>query len=140
MTIIDKFSSFYSDLASMEISELKNIYSSDVTFIDPIAQHKGLIAVENYFAKLLHNAKYCNFTIHNKESTQSGNYLVTWTMVFTSAKMQGGKPIKVDGLTQLEISDNKITYHRDYYDLGQMIYENIPLLGRIVKRIKRGLQ
>lgn len=139
MTVIDKFSLFYTDLASMQISELSNIYSDNVTFIDPITQHEGISAVETYFSKLLQNAKHCRFVIHNKESTVNGNYLVTWTMEFTTSRMQSGKPICVDGLTQLSVSDDKITFHRDYYDLGQMIYENIPLLGRIVKRIKRGL-
>ena len=64
---------------------------------------------------------------------------MTWTMKFTSSKMNKGKPISVDGITMLVIENDKITYHRDYYDLGQMLYENVPLLGLIIKRIKRSL-
>ncbi|MGB3725504.1 MAG: nuclear transport factor 2 family protein [Glaciecola sp.] len=137
MSIIDKFSSFYTDLASMQVSELASIYSEDVKFVDPIASHQGLSAVEAYFSRLLHNAKYCTFTIHNKEKTESGLYVVDWTMSFTSKRMNSGQPISVDGITMLKVIGNKITFHRDYYDLGQMIYENVPLLGRVIKRIKR---
>lgn len=123
----------------MQVSELSSIYSDDVVFIDPIAEHKGIVAVEGYFSRLLHNAKYCQFVIHSKDQTTDGNFVVNWTMSFTSTKMNKGKPIDVDGLTVLKLSNNKIVFHRDYYDLGQMIYQNIPILGRIIKRIKRSL-
>ena len=154
MNAITKFENFYTDLASMKVHELSDLYSEDVVFIDPIAAHSGIVAVEKYFAKLLHNAKFCTFTIHGIENTQktphtsefsnkvfeeSVNYTVTWTMSFTSSRMNKGQPIDVDGITQLKVKNDKINYHRDYYDLGQMVYENIPLLGRIVKRLKRTL-
>lgn len=139
MDIIDKFSSFYTDLASMQVSELGTIYSVDVTFIDPIAEHKGIEAVQTYFSNLLHNAKHCTFTIHEKLETTAGNFAVTWTMVYTSSRINKGKPISVDGITMLKLNNGEISFHRDYYDLGQMVYENVPVLGRIIKKIKRGL-
>jgi limonene-1,2-epoxide hydrolase len=150
MDAIRKFESFYTDLASMKIEELADIYSSDVTFIDPIAAHSGISSVESYFSKLLHNAKYCTFAIHSIDKTSSINsesaavistsaYFVTWRMAFTSTRMKKGQAIQVDGITQLKIEHNKIIYHRDYYDLGQMVYENVPLLGSVIKRIKRTL-
>ncbi|MFT6087163.1 MAG: hypothetical protein ACJAWT_001197 [Glaciecola sp.] len=150
MNAITKFESFYTDLASMKIEELAGLYSNDVTFIDPIAAHTGITAVEQYFTKLLDNAKHCTFNIYSIEQTISipsesesttdwSGYLVTWKMSFTSARINKGQPIHVDGVSQLRIKNDKITYHRDYYDLGQMIYENIPLLGKLIKRIKRTL-
>jgi len=156
MNAIRKFESFYTDLASMKIEELANLYSEDVTFIDPIAAHSGITAVEKYFGKLLQNAKYCTFTIHSIEKTSSiqlinknedeskntidgSSYLATWKMTFTSARINRGQPIHVDGVSQLKIQDDKIMYHRDYYDLGQMVYENVPILGWLIKRIKRTL-
>lgn len=139
MTIIDRFSRFYTDLASMQVSELANIYSTDVIFIDPIAEHKGLPAVEHYFAKLLKNAKFCEFDIHYKHKTDENGYVVSWTMSFTSSRINKGMPVAVNGLTVLSVRDEKIVFHRDYYDLGQMVYEHVPLLGRIIKRIKKGL-
>lgn len=155
MNVIQKFESFYTDLASMKVEELASIYSKDVSFIDPIAAHSGIETVERYFSKLLHNAKYCSFTIHSIQKTSAlqapdnhieasdndpkSSFVVNWQMSFTSSSINKGKPITVDGITQLNVIDNKIVYHRDYYDLGQMVYENVPLLGRIIKRIKRTL-
>ena len=148
MNAIAKFETFYQNLASMKVEELPSLYSHDVIFIDPIARHKGIDAVKTYFSKLLENAKHCTFTIHlveqtspvkqtNEKNIAQPTYLVTWTMIFTSDRMNKGQPITVDGITHLKIKDDKIAYHRDYYDLGQMVYENIPLLGRLIKMIKR---
>ncbi len=123
----------------MKVSDLITIYDENVTFIDPIAEHQGLPAVEEYFARLLKNAKHCNFTIHSTETASSDKYVVTWTMNYSSARMNSGKGISLDGITLLQTSNDKIIFHRDYYDLGQMVYENIPLLGRIIKKIKRSM-
>ena len=139
MTAIKKFESFYTDLASMKIEQLASVYSKDVVFIDPIASHKGIDAVESYFSKLLQNAKHCTFTIHDILETKTDNHVVTWQMVFTSSRINKGKPIAVDGITVLEIADERVVYHRDYYDLGQLVYEYIPFIGRLIKRIKKAL-
>nr|WP_136250107.1 nuclear transport factor 2 family protein [Ningiella ruwaisensis] len=140
MSVIESFSRFYTDLASMQVESLKTIYSNDVVFIDPIARHKGLEAVEHYFSKLLKNAKYCEFEIHNKKSAGEDGFVVNWTMRFTSSRINKGNPVAVDGITLLTVENDKIVFHRDYYDLGEMVYEHVPLLGRIIKKIKRSLQ
>ncbi|MFT7088340.1 MAG: limonene-1,2-epoxide hydrolase [Glaciecola sp.] len=139
MKVLAKFSSFYTDLASMKIDDLSLIYSLDVLFIDPISQHRGLAAIEIYFAKLLENIKDCHFVIHSQQTCDNGQCIVNWTMKFKTAKMKQGKPITVDGITMLKLENDKITFQRDYYDLGQMVYENIPLLGIIIKKIRRSM-
>lgn len=142
-TVLDKFASFYTDLASMQVSELSRIYSDNVTFVDPIKSHEGLEAVEDYFSSLLHNAKHCRFVIHeltpNSAETNPTTCTITWTMEFKSNKLNSGNLISVDGITTLRLENDKITYHRDYYDLGQMVYEHVPLLGRVIKKIKRSV-
>jgi len=29
-----------------------------------------------------------------------------------------------------------VTYHRDYFDLGALIYERVPVLGGLIRGIK----
>lgn len=139
MNVIDKFASFYNNLASMQVNELSMIYCPNVSFIDPIAKHKGLASVETYFAKLLNNAAHCEFEIHSINSATDTDYFVNWTMRYTSTRINSGNPIAVEGVTFLKIEDNLIVFHRDYYDLGQMVYEHVPILGRIIKFLKKGL-
>ena len=70
-------------------------------------------------------------------SSNSVTHIVNWTM---NLKLkQSDKLITVDGNTQLTVKDDIIVYHKDYYDLGEMVYEHIPLLGFFVKKIKKRL-
>jgi hypothetical protein len=46
------------------------------------------------------------------------------------------KKITLDGTTQLGVDGDIIIYHKDYYDLGEMVYEHVPILGFIIKKIK----
>ena len=50
---------------------------------------------------------------------------------------QSGEVIRVEGASFLKVRNNRIYYHRDYFDLGAFVYENVPMLGSIIKRIKQ---
>ena len=43
---------------------------------------------------------------------------------------------RVPGVSLLRL-DKKIIEHHDYYDLGAMVYEHIPLFGGVVKGVKK---
>jgi hypothetical protein len=54
-------------------------------------------------------------------------------------KLNGGQPVEVNGVSQIRFSGDRVIYHRDYFDLGEMLYENIPLLGVVIRNIKQRL-
>ncbi len=33
----------------------------------------------------------------------------------------------------------EVFLHRDFFDLGQLLYENVPLIGAINRQLKKGL-
>lgn len=141
MTVLKRFSEMYSDVCQTSPEDLASIYADNITFIDPITTHHGLGAVQDYFASLLHQAQRCEFDIATiaQVSEPHGNFthVVNWTMLLVLK--QGDKVITLDGTTQLTVEDDRIVYHKDYYDLGEMVYENIPLLGFIIRKIKKRL-
>ncbi|MEM0912916.1 MAG: nuclear transport factor 2 family protein [Pseudomonadota bacterium] len=130
---------FYTDLSSMKIDDLTSLYEKDVIFIDPIDKHQGIDAVKEYFSRLLCNAKNCKFTIHSIDEILGKSAVIKWTMTYSTKRLNGGEPVEVDGITWLDFSDGKIVLHRDYFDLGQMVYENVPVLGFFVKKVKGAL-
>ena len=140
MTAIENFKHFYQQLNDKDISGLPDVYASDIEFIDPIATHYGLPDVTNYFAKLFKSTRSCSFDIKNVHGTGPNSYVVEWQMCFVSKKLSKHNEISVDGVTMLKTHNNLVVYHRDYYDMGQLVYENIPLLGRIVKKIKEQMK
>ncbi|WP_228141680.1 hypothetical protein [Marinobacter sp. X15-166B] len=60
-----------------------------------------------------------------------------WVMHLRHKRIRGGAEIKVDGISQLRIVDGGITLHRDYFDAGQLLYENLPVLGGAVRWLRK---
>ena len=118
MEVVTLFVNFYKSLDTQSLSELKNIYSDDVVFIDPVTEHKGFAAVHRYFEQLLVDVNECTFDI---------------------SQIKAGKLISVEGISQLIVKEQKICNQRDYYDLGSMLYEQVPLLGTVIKYLKKRL-
>jgi hypothetical protein len=141
MDVIERFCKIYTDICQISPEDLSSIYSDNVLFIDPITSHHGLAEVKGYFNNLLTQAKSCKFDIAHILSCGPNDSHVThianWTMKLTLNK--GDKLITLDGTTQLGIKDDIIVYHKDYYDVGEMVYEHVPLLGFVIKKIKSRL-
>ena len=143
MTLLDNFKQFYSRLSLDDLPLLKEIYSDDIVLVDPVGTHKGLGQLTAYFTHLLSNNDQCDFVIHTIGKVASIDdefYCVTWTMSFATPALKSGQIIHVEGMSHLKVLNNKIVHHQDYYDLGQMVYEHIPLLGSVVKKIKNRLR
>ena len=135
MTLQTRFNAFYSPLALESLGNLDTIYDSQVTFVDPVAVHVGLGALDSYFRRLLEGCTDCEFVIREQIFGETQGWL-NWTMTFASPRLNGGRDIDVDGSSVLAICDDRITYQRDYYDLGAMLYEQIPVLGGLIRHIR----
>ncbi|MCL1138787.1 nuclear transport factor 2 family protein [Shewanella pneumatophori] len=132
--LIERFVGLYQQLNKDNLHLLGQVYSDDIEFSDPLHQVYGLSALTNYFANLYANVGSINFDIHQVIHAQ-GAATLKWTMTFTHAKLNGAQPISLDGVSVLSLGD-KIYQHQDFFDLGSMLYEHIPLVGRLVKLIK----
>lgn len=141
MDVIERFCKIYTDICQISPDDLESIYAKDVVFVDPITTHRGIDAVKNYFSNLLTQAESCKFDIADVFDCDGNNtartqvtHIVNWTMHLT---LKGNnKHITLDGTTQLNVVDDIVAYHKDYYDLGEMVYEHVPILGFVIKKIK----
>lgn len=129
----------YQKLNANNLETLKDIYRDDVQFIDPAHEISGITNLTEYFASLYRNIDSINFSF-NKPVVHENRGYVSWKMTFSHKNLARGKSITIEGMTYLQFDEhNKVYHHRDYFDLGAMLYEHIPLIGRIIKWIKRGL-
>ncbi|WP_434361504.1 nuclear transport factor 2 family protein [Parasalinivibrio latis] len=135
---LNAFIELYEHLHKDNLVGIKDVYDPDVVFQDPAHQIVGLPPLLKYFEALYENLDACTFTITDTIGDDKQAF-VRWTMLLSHPKLDGGKPRTVHGCTQLRFNEGKVSYHRDFFDLGEMIYEAIPVLGSVVKRIKRGL-
>ncbi|MEE4278509.1 MAG: nuclear transport factor 2 family protein [Halieaceae bacterium] len=135
MTLQERFNSFYTCLDIDALSALPTIYTRDVSFIDPVAVHQGMLALDGYFRKLLAGCDSCDFAIREQFFGDERAF-VNWKMSFASPRLNGGRTVDVDGSSVLALRGDRIEMQRDYYDMGAMVYEQLPILGPIVRHIR----
>lgn len=139
MTIQEKFIDFYRDLGLHSIDKLEGIYHQNVKFVDPVGEHNGLEQVKHYFSHLLTSTQSCEFvvtTLLSKDDTA----LARWQMKMRHPKIGNGEEVVLDGVSELIIVNGRIKQQTDFYDMGTMIYEHLPILGALVRFIKRKMQ
>jgi len=99
---------------------------------------QGRDAIAEYFQTMAADLEECRFQVSNTLA-QDDRVVITWQMSFRHAKLNGGETVVVDGTSHLLLRGGQVACHRDYYDLGQMIYEQIPGLGWVIRWLRRRL-
>jgi ketosteroid isomerase-like protein len=121
------------------IDRLSEIYSENIVFIDPAHKITGLVSLKDYFARLYDGLDAIEFDFTHQQRHGDVAY-VEWLMVITHPRLRKGRPVRVAGVSRLEFdSEDKVKMHRDYFDMGEMLYENLPLIGKVITSIKKRL-
>jgi len=62
--------------------------------------------------------------------------MLTWDFNFRT----GGRARLVRGVSHLRLaSDGRIAWHRDYWDAAGELYETVPVLGAVMRFLRRRL-
>ena len=136
-TIVENFCLYYKEFNQDSIAGLDSIYDRNAVFEDPIGKVEGLNDLKRHFSKMMSNVSYCRFEITDVVAND-GQAFITWTMSFAHPKLNGRKEITVTGVSEIKF-DERITYHRDYFDVGSMFYEQVPILKTIIQALKKRL-
>ena len=136
---LKQFEALYRQLLPTSVNAMGDVYDSAVVFADPVHRIQGLPAFQDYTRALLANVRECRFECH-RWIVEGDDAVVQWVMHLTHPGLRGGAPISLNGVSRLHINANgKIDEHEDFYDLGAMVYEHVPLLGAAVRTVKRRL-
>ena len=136
-TIVENFCLYYKEFNQDSIGGLDSIYDQNAVFEDPIGKVEGLNDLKRHFSKMMSNVSYCRFEITDVVAND-GQAFITWTMSFAHPKLNGHREITVTGVSEIKF-DERITYHRDYFDVGSMFYEQVPILKTIIQALKKRL-
>ncbi len=132
---LNNFLSVYQNLSVDNLHLLEKVYHRDVVFCDPMHKVEGLDNLSKYFNGLYTNLNSCDFKIENviAEIDQAAIY---WQMTYQHDKLNNGNAVSVSGHSHIKGDGDKVIYHQDYLDLGAMLYEQLPLFGKVTKWIK----
>lgn len=132
---LEAFMGLFAGMGADRPGDLASVYHRNIRFTDPFTTVSGLAALENYFANAYANVIDCRFTF--SDTLRDGNQLcLGWTMHLRHRRIRGGRQIDVEGISLLTVQQGKVVRHRDYFDIGELLYEHLPLVGRIIRWIR----
>jgi esterase/lipase superfamily enzyme len=134
--LLDDFRHFYSQLHSSKLNQLDDLYSRDIVFRDPVHEIRGLVALEDYFSSLCSELTDCRFEFLDELKSVNSAY-IKWNMHFRHPKL-GNRLITVRGVSHLQMGD-QVEFHEDFYDMGAMLYDQLPVLGSMTRWLRRRL-
>jgi limonene-1,2-epoxide hydrolase len=134
---VHRFIEFYKEFSHQRIqSQVRELYADDAYFRDPFKEVQGIDAVEAYFLRSTEGVERCTFDIRDW-AHHDGNYYFRWTMTLVLKRFGAGSPILGVGMTHVRFDpQGKIVFHQDYWDAASTVYERLPVIGWVLRRIR----
>ena len=131
---------FFKQLQSNTMYLVDQFYAEDIHFIDPIVELHDREAMRHYYESSYSGADTVTFTVPSVLD-QGDEQVIVWEMTLISKKLNKGNPIVVQGASHIRYnSEGKAVYHRDYFDMGQMIYDHVPFVRGMVKFVDKRMR
>ena len=132
---LHRFARTFSELNAGNLQRLGELYSEDILFRDPLHEVRGLSQVRRYFEELYANVSELRFDFYGFDEVRQGEGYLRWTMSYRHPRLKRGGLIRVEGCSHL-LWNAKVHQHRDYFDAGALLYENLPVMGTAIRWLK----
>ena len=128
--MFQKYLESFENLKEDNIDRLLKYVSENIIFIDPFHKVTNKKEMKEMLQKMFKKLENPNFKVLYYIKKSKIN-LVKWE--FTCILFN--KNFAFTGLSEVEIKGNLVTKHVDFWDSGKSIYCNLPLIGKIFRRI-----
>lgn len=128
---------FFDRLDKYHLELVTDFYDKNAQFEDPIHKLEGSSEILAYYKNLYQHVDAIHFTFVN--TIESGDtVVVAWKMSLITPSINSGKRFIVDGASIITFggAEGKVISHRDYFDMGQFVYERVSMLGTIIRYIR----
>ena len=128
--VINKYQNAFENLEVKNIHSLLNLVDDKVIFEDPFNKIIGKDNLKKLFLEMFKKLQKPKFKVLNIFYKQD-LAIIKWKF---SCKIFR-RDICFDGLSEVTVENGKIKKHLDFWDSGKNFYTQIPVLGKIFKKI-----
>ena len=126
---------FFETLSPAALPRLAELYAADARFVDPFNDVEGTAAIEGIFSHMFAQLQQPRFVVLSAESQDDVAFL-TWDFLFR----RGQQEHRIHGATRLLFgAQGRVQLHRDYWDAAHELYEHLPVLGLLMRWLRRRL-
>ena len=133
---VHRIVAFYERLSPTDLARLAEFYTDDASFKDPFNEVRGVPAIAAIFRHMFDSLDGPRFVVH-EAMLEGRQCFLSWDFVFRP-RSAGAQAITVRGGSHLRFApDGRVEMHRDYWDAAEELYEKLPVLGALMRWLKR---
>jgi limonene-1,2-epoxide hydrolase len=126
----------FEQLTPDSLARLGDLYTEDARFKDPFNEVQGVPAIRAVFEHMYATLDAPRFLIRDVVA-QGDQCFLTWDFIFSMRRFNRDEQT-VRGGSHLKLAaDGRISLHRDYWDVAEELYEKLPVLGGLMRWLKR---
>jgi steroid Delta-isomerase len=142
-TALQRLSDFYTQISLDSVPLLKELYAPDAYFKDPFNEVRGIDNIVKIFSHMFVQIERPRFevisAIHGQDDNANEAFLV-W-LFYWKKDAQGRQAPPIRGSSHVKFdSSGRVSFHRDYWDAAEELYETVPILGSVLRLIKKKLK
>lgn len=137
---LDRLIGFFHEMSPDSVTRFSEHYSDDAYFKDPFNEVHGLPAIQRIFSHMFRQVDEPRFVVTEQLATESGAMLVWEFRYRVRSSPDRGRAQCIRGVSHLKFDiAGKVCYHRDYWDAAEELYMKLPLLGMLMRGLRRML-
>ncbi len=127
---------WYEGLTPQSLGQLGEFYAPHAQFKDPFNDVSGVAAISAIFEHMFKALRQPRFEVR-EVVLQGDDAFLVWDFLFQFRGADAAVQC-VRGTTHLKWgADGRITWHRDYWDAAEELYEKLPVVGALMRWLKR---
>lgn len=128
---------WYERLTADSLNDIERLYRPDARFKDPFHDVAGVMAIRRVFEHMFATLHAPRFAVVDSVCDERACLLI-WDFEF---RRGGGAAMRVRGASHIEFADDgRVARHRDYWDPAEELYEKLPVLGGLMRWLRRRLR
>lgn len=135
-TELERLVQFYENVNEASLALLPAIYAPDARFKDPFKEVRGVEPIVAIFGHMFEQVHEPRFVVATRVLQGADAFLV-WDFTF---RMKGFSHARqcIRGATHIRFDQaGAVVLHRDYWDAAEELYEKLPLVGALMRWLKR---
>ncbi len=133
---LSPFVDFFEHLKPGDLPHLGRFYAADTRFKDPFNEVVGIEAVTGIFRHMFDSLDEPRFVVRDVV-VQGDQAFLAWDFRFRMRRFDRAEQCIRGGSHLLLAEDGRIREHRDYWDAAEELYEKLPLVGALMRCLKR---
>jgi steroid Delta-isomerase len=133
---VQRIVAFFEGLSPADLPRMAAIYTEDALFKDPFNQVAGVAAIQRIFEHMFVSLDGPRFVIRDA-IVQGNQCFLSWDFIFRMKRFSREEQVVRGGSHLRLAADGRISEHRDYWDVAEELYEKLPVLGALMRWLKR---